>query len=31
LPDTRTMRATIANGQPPLDAHNALALTSPKN
>jgi hypothetical protein len=27
LPDDRTMRATIARGQPPLDAHNALALT----
>jgi hypothetical protein len=27
LPDQATMRATIAQGQPPLDAHNALALT----
>jgi dimethylaniline monooxygenase (N-oxide forming) len=27
LPDEATMRATIAQGQPPLDAHNALALT----
>jgi hypothetical protein len=27
LPDKTTMRATIAKGQPPLDAHNALALT----
>jgi hypothetical protein len=27
LPDDATMRATIAEGQPPLDAHNALALT----
>ncbi len=27
LPDKPTMRATIAKGQPPLDAHNALALT----
>jgi hypothetical protein len=27
LPDDGTMRATIARGQPPLDAHNALALT----
>ena len=27
LPDEATMRATIAHGQPPLDAHNALALT----
>lgn len=27
LPDQTTMRATIAKGQPPLDAHNALALT----
>jgi hypothetical protein len=27
LPDAAMMRATIAKGQPPLDAHNALALT----
>ena len=27
LPDEAKMRATIAQGQPPLDAHNALALT----
>jgi dimethylaniline monooxygenase (N-oxide forming) len=27
LPDEARMRATIAQGQPPLDAHNALALT----
>jgi hypothetical protein len=27
LPDDTQMRATIAQGQPPLDAHNALALT----
>jgi dimethylaniline monooxygenase (N-oxide forming) len=27
LPDAAKMRATIAEGQPPLDAHNALALT----
>ena len=27
LPDETTMRRTIAEGQPPLDAHNALALT----
>jgi hypothetical protein len=27
LPDERVMRATIAQGPPPLDAHNALALT----
>jgi dimethylaniline monooxygenase (N-oxide forming) len=27
LPDDATMRAAIAQGQPPLDAHNALALT----
>jgi dimethylaniline monooxygenase (N-oxide forming) len=27
LPDEAKMRATIARGQPPLDAHNALALT----
>jgi hypothetical protein len=27
LPGEATMRATIAKGQPPLDAHNALALT----
>ena len=27
LPDASKMRATIARGQPPLDAHNALALT----
>ena len=27
LPDASQMRATIAQGQPPLDAHNALALT----
>ena len=27
LPDEATMRVTIAQGQPPLDAHNALALT----
>ncbi len=26
LPDEAKMRATIAQGQPPLDAHNALAL-----
>jgi hypothetical protein len=27
LPDPSKMRATIAQGQPPLDAHNSLALT----
>jgi hypothetical protein len=27
LPDEAKMRAVIAEGQPPLDAHNALALT----
>jgi dimethylaniline monooxygenase (N-oxide forming) len=27
LPEVATMRAAIAQGQPPLDAHNALALT----
>ena len=27
LPDKAKMRATIAEGQPPLDAHNVLALT----
>lgn len=27
LPDASEMRATIAQGQPPLDAHNALAVT----
>jgi hypothetical protein len=27
LPDEATMRASIAQGQPPLDAHNSLALT----
>jgi dimethylaniline monooxygenase (N-oxide forming) len=27
LPDDRVMRTAIAHGQPPLDAHNALALT----
>jgi dimethylaniline monooxygenase (N-oxide forming) len=27
LPDEATMRATIAQGEPPLDPHNALALT----
>jgi dimethylaniline monooxygenase (N-oxide forming) len=27
LPDKATMRAAIAQGQPPLDAHNVLALT----
>jgi dimethylaniline monooxygenase (N-oxide forming) len=27
VPDEAKMRATIAEGQPPLDAHNALALT----
>jgi hypothetical protein len=27
LPDEAKMRATIAQSQPPLDAHNALALT----
>jgi dimethylaniline monooxygenase (N-oxide forming) len=27
LPDEAKMRATIAQGQPPLDAHNSLALT----
>ncbi len=27
LPDEATMRATMTKGQPPLDAHNALALT----
>jgi hypothetical protein len=27
LTDNRTMRATMERGQPPLDAHNALALT----
>jgi dimethylaniline monooxygenase (N-oxide forming) len=27
VPDRAKMRATIAQGQPPLDAHNSLALT----
>jgi hypothetical protein len=27
LPDEAKMRAAIAQGQPPLDAHNSLALT----
>ena len=27
LPDEATMRVTIAHGQPPLDAHNSLAVT----
>src|ERR1700759_1420112 len=27
VPDDATMRATIAQGEPPLDPHNALALT----
>ena len=31
LPDVSRMRATIAQGQPPLDAHNSLRSHWPRN